>query len=303
MLGGHGFLGRWLVRELVSEQVSVLVLDRTPAPSDATWSSVVGSVGEVDLAAILDDAGADVVFHLASPAFVPPSLVDPAGDLLASAGSTIALLEAVRHGSRRPLVVLMSSAAVYGTAKVQPMPEEHPLEPTSPYGVAKLASEEYLRLYHRAYGISGFAIRPFSLYGPGQRKLFVFDMLRRLLDGEDPLAIHGRADVTRDLLYARDAARSIVAMTSAAPGEGESYNLGSGRGVSLGELADAVIASLGLSVPVEFSGEVRPGDPLRWEADMGRAAEVGAVADTPLDAGLRETAEWVVQQLSPAEPG
>jgi UDP-glucose 4-epimerase len=281
--------------------VATTAVDQADAPAGAEWPSVVGPLESLDLRAVIEEADADAVFHLASPAFVPPSLVDPVGDLLGNAGSTLLLLEAVRRCGRPPVVALMSSAAIYGTARSLPMGEDHPLEPTSPYGVAKLAAEEYLRLYTRLYDIDGFAARPFSLYGPGQQKLIVFDLFRRVLAGEDPLVIHGRREVTRDLLYVGDAARSIVALARNAPARGESYNLGAGRAVSLGDLADAVVAATGVPVAVEFTGEVRAGDPLHWEADTSRATALGAGAVTPLDEGLAKTAAWV-RELTAALP-
>ncbi|MGI8663270.1 MAG: NAD-dependent epimerase/dehydratase family protein [Acidimicrobiales bacterium] len=293
VLGGHGFLGQWLVRELLEGGTAVTVIDRSEAPPGAEWSSLVGPLEGVDLAGVFHDELPEVVFHLASPAFVPPSLLDPVGDLLGSVASTIALLEAARCCVHPPAVVLLSSAAVYGGAEFVPMTEDHPLAPMSPYGVAKLAAEEYLRLYHRIYDISCFAVRPFSLYGPGQRKLFVFDLIRRVLEGENPCVIHGRSDVTRDLLYVRDAVRSIVTLARNAPGRAESYNLGSGEAVSLAELAEAIIAATGLPTSFAFTGEARAGDPLHWTADVSRARALGAEAATPLGEGLRDTVAWV----------
>jgi UDP-glucose 4-epimerase len=224
---------------------------------------------------------------------VPASLDDPLADLLANAGSTLVALEAARRSRRRPLVVVASSAAVYGNAETLPIPETQRREPVSPYGVSKLAAEEYVALYHRLYSVPCLAARLFSLYGPGQRKQVIFDLLSRLFDGEDPLVIRGKPEVARDFMFARDAARGLIALAKRAPAEGEVYNLATGRAVTLGELAELLIRTAELEARVTFTGILRPGDPLRWKADITRIAALGVRAETSLEDGLRATALWV----------
>jgi UDP-glucose 4-epimerase len=178
------------------------------------------------------------------------------------------------------------------------MDEEHPLAPVSPYGISKLAAEQYVRLYARDRGLPALTVRPFSLYGPGQRKLVVHDLMLRLLEGERPLTVAGRGDVTRDLVYVEDAARAVVQLARAAPAAGEAYNLSSGRGTRLDELA-AVIAGLdGNGVEIAFTGELRAGDPLHWQGDPGRAAALGATCATDLAEGLRRTYAWVRAEIA-----
>jgi UDP-glucose 4-epimerase len=189
-------------------------------------------------------------------------------------------------------MVFVSSAAVYGDSRYQPMDEQHPLEPKSPYGVSKLAAEGYVRLYARLHGVRGLTVRPFSIYGPRQRKLVVYDLLTRLHDGERPLRMLGSPDVSRDFVFVEDAARALVVLARAAAAEGEAYNLASGRSTSLHELATSLIDVTGIEVDVEFSGEVRAGDPLHWTGDPQRAGALGVRCDTPLEEGLRRTADW-----------
>lgn len=275
VLGGSGFIGGWLVERLGDEGVQVTAPGRGAS-----------------LEEVLSQAPVDAVFQLAGAGRVPPSIEAPIEDLESNVVTTVAALEALRRsGSGAPLV-FVSSAAVYGDAQYHPMDEDHPLEPKSPYGVSKLAAERYVRLYARLHGLHGLSVRPFSVYGPRQRKLVVYDVLTRLHDGERPLRMLGSPDVSRDFVFVEDAVRGLVALARSAPADGEAYNLASGRGTSLDELATTLVDVSGLDADVEFTGEVRAGDPLQWTGDPQRARALGVECDTPLEEGLRRTAEW-----------
>ena len=122
----------------------------------------------------------------------------------------------------------------------------------------------------------------------------MYDLLTRLHEGERPLRMLGAPDVSRDFVFVEDAARGLVVLARAAAADGEAYNLASGRSTSLNELATTLVDISGMEADVEFTGEVRAGDPLHWTGDPQRARALGARCDTPLVEGLRRTAEWFV---------
>jgi UDP-glucose 4-epimerase len=296
VLGGAGFLGRWVLGALCEIGTRVVSLDRDPRGRllDLEVESVQGDVASGDrlLPELVAERAFDLVVQAVGTGSVPRSLEHPIGDLGSNAGTTLAVLETLAALDRPPLCVLVSSAAVYGDSVSLPIDEDHPLEPVSPYGVSKLAAEQYVRLYAKLHGLPALSVRPFSLYGPGQRKLVVHDLLSRLEAGEDPLVVRGRPDVTRDFVFVQDAARALLTLGRRAPAEGESYNLSSGRGTSLRELTAALAQATGRQVEVRFTGDARAGDPLRWEGDQRRSAALGARCDTPLAEGLRRTVAW-----------
>lgn len=190
VLGGAGFLGGALTRILAEEGIVTVVVDRSSSARENGVSrarTIEAEVSRTDLARIVREHEIDVVFHLAGAASVPPSVERPLDDLDQNAATTLAVLEQLRRLDKPPLLVFTSSAAVYGDAQRTPIDEGHPLEPASPYGVSKLAAEHYVRLYVALHGVSSIVARPFSLYGPGQRKLVVHDLIARLRGGEDPL--------------------------------------------------------------------------------------------------------------------
>ena len=300
VLGGAGFLGRWLIEALLADDVRIVSLDRAPRGRlrDLEVESLQGGVASGDhvLSELLGRQGFDLVVHAIGTGSVPRSLEHPLGDLASNVTTTLTVLEALVGLPSPPLLVHASSAAVYGDSVRLPMDEDHPLEPVSPYGISKLAAEHYVRLYARLHQLQALSVRPFSLYGPGQRKLVVYDLLARVEAGEDPLVVHGDPEVTRDLVYAGDAARAVAQLARRAPARGEPYNVSSGHGTALRDLAAGLVAATGRSTEIRFTGEVRAGDPLRWEGDARRAAALGAVARTPLSDGLARTVEWYRRQ-------
>jgi UDP-glucose 4-epimerase len=296
VLGGSGFIGSWLVERLLDEGAEVTVLDHATrgTPPEGPVRRIAADVTEESVAEILAQAPVDAVFHLANAALVPPSIEGPIEDLERNVVTTLAALEGLRRGRSSAVMVFVSSAAVYGDAQYHPMDEDHPLEPKSPYGVSKLAAERYVRLYARLHGLRALTVRPFSLYGPRQRKLVVYDLLTRLHEGERPLRIVGSPAVSRDFTFVEDAARGLVVLARAAAAGGEAYNLASGRSTSLRELVTMLLDVTGIEADVEFTGEVRAGDPLHWTGDPQKAHALGVRCDTPLAEGLRRTAEWFV---------
>ncbi len=298
VLGGSGFLGTHLIAALSAGSYETVNLARAApyAGSPAEGARLVLSpVGIEIVRHVINESAPDIVFHLAGSSFVPPSVDDPHGDLDRNAGTLLHTLEAVRRSECSPRVVYVSSAAVYGHGIRMPMAEDHPLEPVSPYGVAKLASEQYCAQYVRLHGLRTLSARPFSLYGPWQRKLVVHDLALRVLAGENPLVIAAPPDVVRDFVFARDAAHALIRLGETAPAEGEAYNLASGVGTSLADLSSAITGALDLPVEVRFTGTLRAGDPRRWIGSTSRAAALGAICDTPLADGVAATVEWLRQ--------
>jgi UDP-glucose 4-epimerase len=292
ILGGGGFLGGAVARQLHAGGADeVTVVERR---HHGAAGGITADVLSADLVALLRAAAPDVVFHFATTSFVPPSLDDPYGDLVSNVGSTVRVLDAARRLPLPPLVVVASSAAVYGHGRAFPMAETHPCEPLSPYGAAKLAAEQYGELYHRIHGLEVLSVRPFSLFGPQLRKQVMFDLTSRVINERNVVA-DADPTVERDFVFVDDAASMIVRLAEAAPGRGEAYNICSGVATSIGELGDLICAELGVGTIV-FSGRGRAGDPSCWRGDVTRAAQLGANATTPLREGLGATVRWIANR-------
>jgi UDP-glucose 4-epimerase len=294
--GGAGFIGTHLVRRLAAAGADVTVIDdlsapsAQPVPSGVTWHRL--RLPDPRLRALVTEGRFARVFHLAGAAYVPPSIEDPTADLDNNAAVTLDVLEAVRRGSPATPVVYTSSAAVYGSPTVLPITEETPIAPVSPYGVSKYAAEQYVSLYARLHGLRTASLRLFSVFGPGQRKQVVFDLIAKLAADPARLEVIGVGTEMRDFVFVEDVVGAATTVMGRAPMAGEVYNVASGDGVTIKQLVDHVTAVLGLSPRVSYTGEARPGDALHWVADVRRLRALGYVPAVPLREGIGRVAEW-----------
>ena len=223
-----------------------------------------------------------------------------------NATATLRLLEASR-GAGVPKFVYVSSSEVYGTARWAPMNEDHPTFPCTVYGGSKLAGEAYTRAFHRTYGYPTVVVRPFNTYGPrshheGDSGEVIPKFLLRCLAGK-PLVIFGDGTQTRDFTYVSDSARGIILAGTRDAAIGRTINLGSGREVTINELAVAVAQVAGRADAQVVHDDPRPGDVLRLCADMSQArALLGYDVQVPLAEGLGRLLEWYrAQGASPEE--
>jgi len=291
--GGAGFIGRHLVAELL-EHNEVRVLDNgTTGDPNALPGAVEYVEGDVRDAAAVDAAmdGVDVVFHEAAVVSVAESVEDPRRTHDVNLDGTLTVLEAARrHDSR---VVFASSAAVYGHPNSVPVAEDDPTDPTSPYGVQKLAGDQYVRLYADLYDLETVALRYFNVYGPGQRGGDYAGVITAFLDrvrAGDPPVVHGDGTQTRDFVHVSDIVRAnLLAATTDATGE--AYNVGSGSSVTIRDLAERLVSLADADLAVEFGPE-RTGDIEESEADISKArSALGYDPQVEFSEGLSELVE------------
>ena len=193
-------------------------------------------------------AGVAVIHHLAGNGSHAGAMADPLADLEQNLRATETLLEAARQAGHRPRFVLGSTRQLYGRATSLPVTEEEPVKIVDVNAVHKQAAEEMVRLYHRVHGIPGVILRLTNLFGPGMRiqdsrQVFYGGWMRALLE-KRAFEVWGGAQI-RDLLHTADAAEAFVRAGVAAAAEGQTYNIASGQGVSLRELADRMVTAWG----------------------------------------------------------
>lgn len=307
--GGAGFIGSHLVERLVESGCSVTVLDSGLTGDPGNLAAVTGRVRLVaaDVSSALEDGSVsvddyDLIVHLAANPYVPWSVANPRHDFRLNAVASFDLIEAVRASRRRPRLVNISSAAVYGDPEQQPIQESAPLAPISPYGVSKLAAERYLEVYSRCYGVSGASLRLFSVYGPRQRKQVVFDLLRKCSEGRGRMQVIGDGSQERDFVFVSDVVAAILLVAERAPAVGEAYNVASGTTVSIRRLVEAVCETWGVPPQVDYTGSIRPGDAEKWTPDIGRITGLGYCPGVQLLEGLAAIRDWLskAQAIEPA---
>ncbi len=259
---------------------------------------VVADVRSAEAARLVVGAGVEVLVHHAAQMDVRRSVADPRFDADVNIGGLLNLLEAGREGALRQVVFASTGGAMYGEQEVYPADEGHPTRPLSPYGVSKLASERYLYFYNQQYGLDAVCLRYANVYGPRQNPHgeagVVAIFLDRLLAGRQA-TINGDGRQTRDYVFVGDVVRANLAAIGL-PGF-RTYNVGTGFETDVNVLFELIRGAVGDGLPADH-GPAKPGEQLRSSISSGLLEEeLGLRVGTPLDQGLKITADWFRDQL------
>lgn len=301
--GAAGFIGRWVVRELLDRGYAVEGIDDLSNGSrrnvqefeqNDRFELTVGDVCDANTVQALFTAETKACIHLAAEIDVQESLDDPQSHFDANVVGTQNVLEACRR-TDTPLG-LVGTCMVYDMADSESgIDESHPVKPASPYAGSKLAAENLAEGYYRGYDLPVTILRPFNTYGPYQKTGMAGGVVsiftNRDIKGE-PLEIFGDGTQTRDLLYATDCARFIVEATFNDDATGEVLNAGTGEDVSINELAE-LIASEGTEIThVEHHHPQSEVQKLR--CDPSKAEEVlGWKPTVSLEEGIERLRTWL----------
>jgi len=292
--GGAGFIGSHVVEALLARGDEVTVVDDL---SNGKRENVPDGVPLVErdlrdgLAKVFEEARPEVCFHLGAQVDVRVSVDRPSHDASVNVLGTIEVLEAARTNDAQ-VVFSSTGGAIYGECD-GPAPEGSERRPLAPYGVSKLAGEEYLAAYNRLYGTQHVSLRYGNVYGPRQdphgEAGVVAIFFGKLAAGEAP-RIFGDGSQTRDYVYAGDVARATLA---AAGQDGGVFNVGTGRETSVVELYEACRRVAGSSVDAE-PAPARLGELQRSVLDVSLAErELGWRPEKSLEDGLRLTWESI----------
>ena len=325
--GGAGFIGCTLVAHFARRGHTVTIYDnlsRRGADANLAWlratlgDRLTVTLGDVRDAAALAEAarGQDALFHLAGQVAVTTSVTNPRADFEANALGTFNALEAARAAGTNPVFIYTSTNKVYGGLEAahielrgeryafadlpHGVPETWPLDFHSPYGCSKGAGDQYVRDYHRIYGLPTVVFRQSAIYGP--RQFGVEDQgwlafFAICAAARRPFTIYGDGRQVRDLLYIDDLARAFeLALAHRDRTAGQVYNLGGGpeRSLSVWTETRPLLEGLaGYPLDVAF-GDWRPGDQRIYLSDIRKAkAEFGWEPQVAPGEGLRRLWEWI----------
>jgi len=256
VVGGFGFIGSNLTDRLAALDARVTVVTRSldrhrAAASDAERRGIRVREGDLRNADAISAAvgGQDVVFNLAGQSGATTSMEDPWTDLDVNCRGNLVLLEALRAHAPSAKLVFVGSRLAYGRVGAEAVSEDRAVDPLCIHGVHKLAVEQYLAVYSQAYGLNFAVARLTNPYGPGQpRARSTYGVINRLIHlalAGDVLPIYGDGRQRRDYIYIDDAVAALVALGEAPASTRRIYNVGSGIGTPLVEMAHAVVSIVG----------------------------------------------------------
>ncbi len=297
--GGAGFIGSNLADELAREN-DVVILDDLSSGRIENIKELLkndnvrfikGSITDLNL---LQESftGIDYVFHQAAIPGVPDSIKDPCKSNSVNINGTLNVLIAARDNGVKKLI-FATSCAVYGDSTVPPISETAQPDPGSPYAVAKLACEYYCSVFNKLFNLPSASLRYFNVYGPRQNPdseyaAVIPKFIVKALSCESPV-IYGDGLQTRDFVFVKDVVRAnIVAAESRETGI---FNIGSGRGISINELAATVISLTGKNIGLKYA-PVREGDIKYSHASIEKARKINYKPEYSLEKGLKETTGW-----------
>ena len=311
--GGAGFIGSTLVDRLLAEGQAVDVVDdlstgslanlataRREHPHAMTFHQL--DVRSPELVELIARRRPEVVFHLAAQADVRVSVAQPVFDADVNILGTLRVLEGARAVDSARVVFAASGGTLYGEPDAGDLPvrESHPHRPLAPYGVSKKAAIDYLVAYRELHAVEFCALALANVYGPRQdphgEAGVVAIFADHLLRGE-PVTIFGDGEQTRDFVFVDDVVDAFV--RGAARGGGLVLNVGTGRELSVNELARTMAEVAGSSVPPSYAPP-RPGELQRSSLDPGRAGiHLGWKSWTDLGRGVEAVLDHVRRRVEP----
>jgi NAD dependent epimerase/dehydratase len=312
--GAGGFIGSHLVERLVELGAEVTAFVRYNSRNDAGLLEILGEKrkeirtvsGEIreleTVRKVTKDA--EVVFHLAALVGIPYSYVHPNEVVEVNTIGTLNILTAVKDWGVRKVVVT-STSEVYGTAITVPIDEKHPKQPQSPYAASKIAADAIALSFYHAFELPVAIVRPFNTFGPRQSDRAIIPTLISQALTKRVIEV-GNTKPTRDFTFVTDTVEGFIKVAESEKSVGEEMNLGSGREISVGDLAEKIAALCGRDVQIQPSKErFRPAksEVERLLGDATKARKLlGWQPQKDFEQGLKLTIEWVQKNLAMYEP-
>lgn len=299
--GGAGFIGSNLARTLAKDDNEIIVIDNLATGSLKNIEDLIENRkiqfirGNITDLRFLNKVfkNVDYVFHEAAVVSISKSIEDPVTTNNVNIGGTLNVLLAARNNGAKK-VVYASSCAVYGDSSELPLKENTQPKPLSPYAASKLAGEHYCQLFSKLYGLPTVSLRYFNVYGMRQNPSTEYAaviprFITRVLNKKPPV-IHGDGEQTRDFVFVQDVVNAnIKAAETKVTGV---FNIGSGKHVSINDLAKLIIKISGKQLNPIHS-DPQPKDIKHSLADISKAREkLHYEPKTKLKNGLKETMKW-----------
>ena len=315
--GADGFIGSHLVERIVAEGADVRALVYYNS-----WESIgllrfiekLGKKCEIVMGDIRDPhfclqatKDQDYIFHLAALIAIPYSYIAPTSFFETNVLGTVNLLEAAKKNSRLTKFIHTSTSETYGTALYSPIDEKHELQAQSPYAASKVGADKAAMSYYLSFGTPVSIIRPFNNYGPRQSARAVIPtIITQLISDKIKKVKLGSLDPVRDYTFALDTADAFIKVCLSSKTIGEIVNVGSGKGVSIGEIYKMASTIVGIQKEVELDTQrIRPSKSEVWKliCDNAKIKKLAGWKPTiDFKTGLEITINWIREHMDMYRP-
>ena len=292
--GGAGFIGSHLMEFLEDKGYEIIGLDNLQWSTRRMKNMVIGDIRDKELVDFLVSK-VDEVQHLAAQINVDYGNEHPHETFEINVGGTLNILESCRkHGKR---LIYASSSEIYGSAQTDKINEEHPLDAQSVYAASKLAADRLCKAYSDTYGVDVRILRNFNTFGNYQRLdsyggvIAIF--VDRALHNKPPI-IYGDGKQERDYIHITDALRGYELIAEKGK-RGEPINIGTGKSISINEIARMVQRLTGCPDPIHT--DARPGEVRLLRADITKAKSIGFIPKTNFEHNLEDYIKWRKKHL------
>jgi NAD dependent epimerase/dehydratase len=313
--GGAGFIGSHLTEKLVELGAKVKVLVHYNSRNDWGYLEYLqnDTLDEIEILqgdiqdpySVKKAVGkCKIVFHLASLIAIPYSYVAPASYVETNVKGTLNLMEAcLQSGVNR--IVHTSTSETYGTALYSPIDEKHPLQGQSPYSASKIGADKIVESYYRSFDLPVSTLRPFNTFGPRQSARAVIPTIISQALTANTVKL-GSLDPIRDLTFVRDTVDGFIKMAETDKVIGEVINIGNGKGITIGELAEKIISLIQKDVKIHSDEKrIRPekSEVMKLICDNSKAeAFMDWIPNYSLEDGLRETIAFIQKHIFHFKP-
>lgn len=304
--GSDGFIGSHLLEKLIKEGCDVRAFVYYNSFNSWGWldalsPEIIGNI-EVFTGDVRDPngvrsamKGVDTVYHLAALIGIPYSYHSPDMYIDTNIKGTLNILQASRDEDVSRIIVT-STSEVYGTAQYVPIDEKHPFQGQSPYSASKIGADRIAESFYRSFGLPVIIARPFNTYGPRQSARAVIPtIITQLLSGKETVKL-GSTHPTRDLNYVSDTCTGFMALANCERAVGREVNIGSGREISIGDLAKLIVSIINPEAKIVSDDErIRPkeSEVERLLCDNSLIRELtGWEPVVSLEEGIQRTIEW-----------
>ncbi len=286
--GCSGFIGTHLVTRLIEGGHVVIGYDIIPPRySHPHFEFIEGDILDLESlqASIVRPDG---IFHLAAQTHVPESTCDPMRDFEVNARGTFNVLSCARNAR----FIYASTSTVYGPAST-PTAEAHTLHPVSFYGASKAAGELYCFAFNEIFMLPTISLRLYNVYGPGNAKGVMFDLITKLQQNPFELEILGTGLQMKDYVYIDDAVDAFLLAYNEGVAGG-AYNVGSGSAITVNDIAARICEMMDLRPIIRYTGgKAWEGDVESTQADISALAALGWNPQVDLEAGLQSLYKWM----------